>query len=214
MKFTVQTAVIGALGLLVCWQAWALSDVKARHAAVEVSLEEASTSRTARTRSSAPDREERRQSRRDAPESTSSERRSASRSQTSANRDESENNATVIESAVEEAIERHDAERKQDQREGWTAVATQRFEAQVEEVGEEYNLSVAVQNQVVDILVDGMQAGMDLRHDVGSGELTYAEAKEEGAALKQDTADTVTELIGEDAAEALWSDMKSGGGWR
>ena len=213
MKFTVQTAVIAALGVLVFWQAWALSDVKARLAAVEVGLEEASTSRTARTRN-APDREDRRQSRRDRSESTGSERRSAARSRTSSEPDDGENDATVIESAVEEAIERHDAERKQDQREGWTAVATQRFEAQVEEVGEEYNLSVAVQNQVVDILVDGMQAGMDLRHDVGTGELTYAEAKEEGAALKEDTADTVSELIGEDAAEALWSDMKSGGGWR
>jgi hypothetical protein len=57
-----------------------------------------------------------------------------------------------------------------------------------------------------------MQQGYSLRHEVSSGDLSYKDAKLEGAALKEETAAIVAELMGDDAAEALYADMESEGG--
>jgi len=48
---------------------------------------------------------------------------------------------------------------------------------------------------------------MDLRMQVGEGSISMMEAKEEGAAIKEGTNQGVIELLGEEAAEALFELM-------
>ena len=215
MKFTVQSALIVALGLLVLWQARALSLVQERLAKVEQTVANESADRAARSSDGERrTRRDRRQSRGDVANETanaSSKLRSDPPFASSSNPDDPEN-ATVIEAAVAEEVERRESERKQDERDGWVSIAAQRFEMQLETVADDHNLSAAVQNQVLDILVDSAQQGIEIRQDVGAGELSLAEAKEEGADLRAETAEAVEELIGEPAAEALWAEMKGGGG--
>ncbi len=215
MKFTIQSALLAGLSVTIVWQAWALSDVKTRLAAVEASVSETGASTKATVRSNDRSRSARSGN---VVRATDADRKSRSgdvRSEGRVSQEESDDDVTVIQAEIEEAVERKLAERKKDDRAGWMSIAAQRYEMQVSEVGEEYDISIDVQNKVIDILVDGMHAGIAIREDIASGEITYAEAKQEGAALKEETAETVSDLIGEEAAEALWEDMKSGGGgWR
>ena len=57
------------------------------------------------------------------------------------------------------------------------------------------------------MILASMEQGMDLRMQVGEGSLSMMEAKEEGAAIKEETNQGVIELLGEDAAEALFERM-------
>jgi hypothetical protein len=215
MKFTVQSALIAVLGLLLCLQGWTLSDVKARLAAVEQTLANESAEQVARSsRGATRTRRDRRQSRGDVATKTanaSPKLRADAPLAASTNPNTSEN-ATVIEAAVADEFERRESERKQAERDGWVSIAAQRFEMQLEAIADDHNLGLAVQNQVLDILVDSAQQGIDIRQDFGAGEVSLAEAKEEGAALKAETAEAVEELLGEPAAEALWAEMKGDGG--
>tara|TARA_B110000444_G_C18612388_1_gene488265 strand:- start:86 stop:727 length:642 start_codon:yes stop_codon:yes gene_type:complete len=211
MKFNVQTTLIVGLCGLVAWQSWSLSDVNDRLTVIEASGEKMATA--AKSTTSEPRGKRGRRANRQRgfeAQSPSASMRTETTSDAPAEiMPESED---VIRDVVSQQIEQRDAEKRQERIEKWTNRATERFQDQVSTIAEEYNVNAATQEQVVDALVDSMQQGFAIRKDVSSGELSYKDAKLEGAALKEDTAATVADMIGEDAAEALWDEMESEGG--
>ena len=211
MKFNVQTTLIVGLCGLVAWQSWSLSDVNDRLDAIEAS----GTKMTAAAKSTASEARGKRGRR------ANRQRGFEAQSPSASMRTESPSDAPVqimpesedaIRDVVSQQIEQRDAQKRQERIEKWTNRATERFQDQVSTIAEEYNVDAATQEQVVDALVDSMQQGFAIRKDVSSGELSYKDAKLEGAALKEDTAAAVADMIGEDAAEALWDEMESKGG--
>lgn len=211
MKFNVQTTLIAGLCVLVSWQSWSLSEVQDRLTVIESTdggKAVAANSTQSETRGKRGKRANRQRGF-EAQAPSASLRSETTRDDPTEIMPESEE---VIREEVSQQIEQRDAERRQKRIENWTNMATQRYQDQVATVGEEYNVNSATQEQVVDALVDSMQQGISLRHEVSSGDLSYKDAKLEGAALKEDTAAIVAELIGDDAAEALYADMESEGG--
>jgi hypothetical protein len=211
MKFNVQTTLIAGLCVLVSWQSWSLSEVQDRLAVIEATdggKAVASNSAQSETRGKRGKRANQQRGFEAQTPNVSLRSETTSDDPTTVMPESEE----VIREEVSQQIEQRDAERRQKRIENWTNMATQRYQDQVATIGEEYNVNSATQEQVVDLLVDSMQQGYSLRHEVSSGDLSYKDAKLEGAALKEETAAIVAELMGDDAAEALYADMESEGG--
>ena len=121
--------------------------------------------------------------------------------------------AEMMEAALERAFERKTAENKAEATEKWIAMATENIELELEELVADYDIPEASQVAVVDLLVGGMHDGIQLKRDVRDGDISLREAKAEGQALQDDFLVSLTELIGEEAADELGERLKPGEGW-
>lgn len=109
---------------------------------------------------------------------------------------------------IEQTLEERETERKEAEVAQWLSMAQEGLELKVEAVAESYPIPSSTQEDIVDLMVDGMAAGIDLKQRVQEGSLSVRDAKAEGQALREETAAAITELIGEEAAEALWEEME------
>ena len=69
------------------------------------------------------------------------------------------------------------------------------FDLQIAMGAGSYELDSAVQDQVLEILVESTRAGIQLRTDVGEGRMGGAEAKKQGEKLKAETGARVCEIL-------------------
>ena len=121
--------------------------------------------------------------------------------------------AALVEDAVEEAVERKADERKTEEVDQYMKMAEDSMRVEVEDLAEDHDLTEAQVNQVVDLLVQGMYEGHELREDLKAGTITMRQAKEEGEVIKEEYADALTEILGEEAYEALGKRFYGEGGW-
>jgi hypothetical protein len=121
--------------------------------------------------------------------------------------------AALVEAAVDDAIERKADERKNEEVDRYMKMAEESMRVEVEDLGTKFNLGEEKVNQVVDLLVQGMYEGHELREDIKAGTISMREAKEEGEVIKQEYADALTELLGEEAYEELGRSFYGEGGW-
>ena len=83
-----------------------------------------------------------------------------------------------------------------------------KYAKRVDTLTESYPLSDEIHAALMDTLLEGVHAGLVIREEVAAGELTMLEARQEGAALHQETQDAVVDLIGQEAADALYDQVK------
>ena len=199
MKFSIHTAVIALMGTIIVWQAWALSDLKQRIAEFEASPE-AFNETTARTQ--APERKADQQGTQRA---TPME---LTRSENVSEQPEASEVDADIEAQIEETVEWELAERKRKERESLMEIIGGKYAKRVDTLTETYPLSDEIHAALMDTLLEGVHAGLVIREEVAAGELTMLEARQEGAVLHQETEDAVIDLIGQEAADALYDQVK------
>lgn len=110
--------------------------------------------------------------------------------------------------AVEEAIARREQERRTEKRESWVSIISESMDLSIAEVAETYDIAPETQAEVLAILTDSVRSGMELRSELEQGSIGVLEARDRGAELKSTTADEVTALIGEEAADELWAELE------
>ena len=199
MKFSMHTAVIALMGTIIVWQAWALSDLKQRVAEFEADAAQVSETTT---RAQAP---ERKAHRRGSQRATSME---LTRDKNAPNQPDASEIEADIEAQIEETVEWELAERKRKERESLMEIIGGKYAKRVDTLTETYPLSDEIHAALMDTLLEGVHAGLVIREEVAAGELTMLEARQEGAALHQETQDAVVDLIGQEAADALYDQVK------
>lgn len=108
---------------------------------------------------------------------------------------------------VERAMSKRDSEQKERRFQQRMTMLEEGLTMQFEELSESFELSADQEEMATQLILASMEQGMDLRMQLGEGSLSMMEAKEEGAAIKEETNQGVIELLGEDAAEALFELM-------
>ena len=121
--------------------------------------------------------------------------------------------AELIEAAVDEAVERKADQQKTAEVDRYMKMAEESMRVEVEDLATQFDLSEAKVNQVVDLLVQGMYEGHELREDIKAGTISIREAKEEGELIKTEYAEALTEILGEEAYEELGKCFYGEGGW-
>ncbi len=121
--------------------------------------------------------------------------------------------AALIEQTLEETLERKAEERETEKIDQYMKMAEESMRVEVEDLAKEYGLTDEQVGRTVDLLVQGMYEGQDLREDLKAGEITMREAKEEGEIIKREYEETLTEILGVEAYEALGRAFYGDGGW-
>ncbi len=113
--------------------------------------------------------------------------------------------ADAIADMVEQTLARKEAEKKNLEVNRWVANATEHHQKLLEQVGETHDLPEETLSDALDVFIGAWERGAEIKEEVHEGTMNWADAKAEGAALREETGDTVTEILGEDAAEDLWA---------
>jgi hypothetical protein len=108
---------------------------------------------------------------------------------------------------VERAMSKRDTEQKERRFQQRMTMMEEGLTMQFGELSESFELTADQEEMATQLILASMEQGMDLRMQVGEGSLSMMEAKEEGATIKEETNQGVIELLGEDAAEALFELM-------
>ena len=201
------TRIVGAaVLLLVLGQAWSLRNLREEVRELKASTQTERASEDARAAPRATrggERGQRGVERRSvaAPEAART-RAATERSASGGSADEEE-----LARVVERAMSKRDNEQKERRFQQRMTMMEEGLTMQFEELSEIHELTVDQEEQAMQLILASMEQGMDLRMQVGEGTISMMEAKEEGAAIKEETNQGVVELIGEDAAEALWEIM-------
>lgn len=121
----------------------------------------------------------------------------------------SDANQEELTRVVERAMSRRDNEQKERRFQQRMTMMEESLTMQFDELSASYELTVEEEEMAKQLILSSMEQGMDLRMQVGEGTISMMEAKEEGAAIKEETNQGVVDLIGEEAAEALWEIMSN-----
>jgi len=113
----------------------------------------------------------------------------------------------AIADVVEQTLDRKAAEKKKLEVNRWFANATEHHQNLLEQVGETHDLPEDTLADALDIFIGAWERGAEIKEEVHEGTMNWADAKAEGAALREETGATVTEILGEAAAEDLWALM-------
>ncbi len=113
----------------------------------------------------------------------------------------------TIADMVKETIERHQAERHRDHVNRWFANATEHHQNLLAEVGKTHDLSDETLADALDVFIGAWERGAEIKEEVHEGTMNWADAKAEEEALRTETKASVTDILGEDAAEDLWARM-------
>ena len=113
----------------------------------------------------------------------------------------------AIADVVEDTFERKAAEKKRDEVNRWFANATEHHQDLLEQVGETHGLSDETLADALDVFIGAWERGAEIKEEVHEGTMNWADAKAEGAALRTETGASVTDILGEEAAEDLWARM-------
>jgi len=120
--------------------------------------------------------------------------------------------AALVDAAIEKledkAKEKQDAEVQR-----YIEMAEEGIRVEVEDLQREYSLSDDQVAKTIDLSVQGMIEGWELQEDLKAGDLTVREAKEEGEVIKSEYMETLLEILGEAAFEALGQKFYPGKGW-
>lgn len=111
----------------------------------------------------------------------------------------------AIADMVEQTLARKEAEKKKLEVNRWFANATEHHQKLLEQVGETHDLPEETLADALDVFIGAWERGAEIKEEVHEGTMNWADAKAEGATLREETGATVTEILGEDAAEDLWA---------
>lgn len=203
--------VVAVLGLVVVvgWQAWTVSGLGNRVAALEAGATQNETDST-RTRSGQPEDDAQGDGGDNAVSNAMQQWRAARAGTGELGEEEA---AELVEVAVEEAIERRRSEEETEQRELKRDIATQSIVMVVEDVGDEYGFSPKAEDAIIDMLVGGLADGERLKQQLEDGEISLRDAKEEGESIRAQYVEEITKLVGEEATDALGERLRPGRGW-
>ncbi len=115
-----------------------------------------------------------------------------------------------MDALVEERVEARMDQRHQDRRERFRAA----MDEHIADFVEEHSLTDETEANLVTVMDGAMESLGDVFRSMSSGELEREDAREEFGAIRDDMAESLTELLGADAAEAFQEDMRGPLGWR
>ena len=119
----------------------------------------------------------------------------------------------LIEATLDDTLDRKADERKTAEVDQYMKMAEESIRVDVEDLIREFDLPDDKVQRVVDLLVQGMYEGHELREDLKAGNITMREAKEEGEVIKKEYADALIELLGQEAYEELGRKFYGEQGW-
>lgn len=202
---TVNRIVGAVVLLLVLGQAWSLNNLRSDVRTLKTMVQNQQSQAGDRdvSRSMASDRA----SARTAQRGTTPSAEAPARAATERSQATDAANSKELAKVVERAMSKRDNEQKERRFQQRMAMMEESLTMQFDELAESYDLTVDQEEMATQLILASMEQGMDLRMQVGEGTISMMEAKEEGAAIKEETNQGVVELIGEEAAEALWAIM-------
>ncbi len=121
--------------------------------------------------------------------------------------------AALVEVALEEALERKTQEAEDAEIDRYLEMATESIEVEVEDLQDEFPLSDEQITRAINISVEGLHEGFELRQAIERRDISMRQAKAEGEALKQDYQDALLEVLGDAAFFALGEKFYPGRGW-
>ena len=191
-----------ALLLFLLGQAWSLNSLRGEVRDLKTSMETEQEGVTDRVAARAASRGGQERDARRVGALSDARARVASERSPSGGEDEEE-----LTRVVERALSNRDNEQKERRFQQRMTMMEESLTMQFDELSESYDLTADQEEMATQLILASMEQGMDLRMQVGEGSLSMMEAKEEGAAIKEETNQGVVEVIGEEAAEALWEIM-------
>lgn len=186
----------------IAWQTWTLQDLSTRVADLEDSRATSQAIATVSSRRQAAQRSP-------APRSPAAEEAIVARvaerlAEQQGEEGVSEATSEQIREVLDEEFDRLADERKDREVGQWVEMASQSVSHDVGKIGEDYDIAEATQQEVVDLIVESLWTGVDIRAAIASGDMTVGEAKEQGEVIDQELKDRIVGLIGEDATDDLF----------
>ena len=119
----------------------------------------------------------------------------------------------IAEAVVEDTFDRKSEERREQETEKWMELARQKMQVDIEDFGETEDLTSAQVEKTTQALVDAMQAGRLLSEQLRDGTMEMREAVDEGEEIKAALEEELTEILGDEAYEALGVKFYGERGW-
>ena len=119
----------------------------------------------------------------------------------------------IAETVLEDTFEEKAEERQAREVDKWMELAKQKMEVDLENFGDEHELSDTQVERATRLLVDVMDEGRVLRDDLAAGKIDMREAMAQGEELKADLAEELLEVLGEESYEALGVTFYGERGW-
>ena len=120
---------------------------------------------------------------------------------------------SALQTTLDDALDRRAEARQLERKERFLTVAEQGIRGEVEELAADYGLTEAQVSSASEVMVQGLQDGMELRGSVLRGDVTLFEARSEGQAIRESVQDTLTDVLGVDAFEELGRRLHGEDGW-
>lgn len=119
----------------------------------------------------------------------------------------------IAEAVVEDTFDRKSEERRAQETDKWMELARQKMQVDIEDFGEAEDLTSAQVEKTTEALVDAMQAGRVLSEQLRDGNMEMREAVDEGEEIKAALEEELTEILGDEAYDALGVKFYGERGW-
>lgn len=119
----------------------------------------------------------------------------------------------ALEATLDDALDRRAEAREEERVQRFVEVAQESLRGELDGLAQDYGLNDDQVAVASDVMVQGLNEGLELRSAVMRGDVSVLDARSEGQLLRTEVADSLTEALGADAYDELGRRLHGEGGW-